>query len=279
MRRRTESHLVPLTVGGQPTLLGAQAAAGDELVPASKDIVLSEDDVQQLREKYRIEREKRQTARPEGQAQYARLVDLAQNDERFARMLADPYPKRETVHPVTDDIEVCVVGTGYGGLCAGARLVEAGISPSDIRMIDKAGDVGGTWYWNRYPGAMCDVEAYVYMPLCEETGYVPTQKYAQQPEIYAHSQMVAEHYGLYEKACFNAQVTGTDIHYVHAGPPPSPAPLPCLKRLSVVLPYVCPEPVLVYQGVVLSSHLVSNNSSQRQSAMFRMFRINRHGVG
>eukprot|EP01046_Picozoa_sp_COSAG06_P057679 COSAG06_NODE_11321_length_1528_cov_37.480639_2_plen_200_part_00 len=191
-------------------------------MPASKDIVLTEDDVQQLREKYRIEREKRQTARPEGQAQYARLVDLAQNDERFARMLADPYPKRETAHPVTDDIEVCVVGTGYGGLCAGARLVEAGISPSDIRMIDKAGDVGGTWYWNRYPGAMCDVEAYVYMPLCEETGYVPTQKYAQQPEIYAHSQMVAEHYGLYEKACFNAQVTGTHISDIRTRSPPSP---------------------------------------------------------
>lgn len=140
----------------------------------------------------------------------ARLVDLAQTDERFARMLADPYPKRETSHPVTDDIEVCVVGTGYGGLCAGARLVEAGIPSSDIRMIDKAGDVGGTWYWNRYPGAMCDVESYVYMPLCEEMGYVPTQKYAQQPEIYAHSQMIAQHYGLYEKACFGAQVTGME---------------------------------------------------------------------
>lgn len=123
-------------------------------------------------------------------------------------MLADPYPKRKTIHPVTDDIEVCIVGTGYGGLCAGARLVEAGIAPSDIRMIDKAGDVGGTWYWNRYPGAMCDVESYVYMPLCEEMGYVPTQKYAQQPEIYAHSKMIAERYGLYEKACFEAQVTG-----------------------------------------------------------------------
>ena len=139
-----------------------------------------------------------------------RLVDLAQTDERFARMLADPYPKIETAHPVTDDIEVCVVGTGYGGLCAAARLVEAGIASSDIRLIDKAGDVGGTWYWNRYPGAMCDVESYVYMPLCEEIGYTPTMKYAQQPEIYKHSQMIMNHYGLYDKACFGAQVTGME---------------------------------------------------------------------
>jgi len=82
------------------------------------------------------------------------------------------------------------------------------VASKDIRLVDKAGDVGGTWYWNRYPGAMCDVEAYVYMPLCEELGYTPTEKYAHQPEIYAHSRLIAEKYGLYENSLFGAQVTG-----------------------------------------------------------------------
>jgi cyclohexanone monooxygenase len=124
--------------------------------------------------------------------------------------------------------QVCIIGGGYGGLCAGARLVEAGIDPESIRIVDKAGDVGGTWvtltpsltltltltltlqYWNRYPGAMCDVESYVYMPFCEEMGYEPTQKYAQQPELLAHSQLMAQRYGLYKKACFGAHVTAME---------------------------------------------------------------------
>ena len=79
-----------------------------------------------------------------------------------------------------------MIGGGFGGLLAGARLREAGID--DVRIIEKGGDFGGTWYWNRYPGAMCDVESYIYLPLLEELGYVPTEKYARAPEILAHSQ-------------------------------------------------------------------------------------------
>jgi hypothetical protein len=81
--------------------------------------------------------------------------------------------------PLTDEVEVLIIGGGFGGLLAGARLREAGID--DIRMVEKGGDFGGTWYWNRYPGAACDVESYVYLPLLEEIGYMPKEKYSQAP--------------------------------------------------------------------------------------------------
>ena len=98
-----------------------------------------------------------------------------------------------------------VIGGGFGGLLAGARLREAGVD--DIRIIEKGGDFGGTWYWNRYPGAMCDVESYIYLPLLEELGYVPKEKYARAPEILAHSQAIGRKYDLYRDACFQTEVT------------------------------------------------------------------------
>ena len=96
-----------------------------------------------------------------------------------------------------------VIGGGFGGLLAGARLREAGID--DIRIIEKGGDFGGTWYWNRYPGAMCDVESYIYLPLLEELEYVPSEKYARAPEILAHSQAIGRKYDLYRNACFQTR--------------------------------------------------------------------------
>src|SRR3954454_23737467 len=87
----------------------------------------------------------------------------------------------------------------------GARLREAGVER--IRLIEKAGDVGGTWYWNRYPGAMCDVESYVYLPLLEEMGYIPQHKYSFAPEIFEYSKAIARRYGLYEGALFQTGVT------------------------------------------------------------------------
>lgn len=197
--RRLASQLVTAPVAGP----------GDELVPAAASIQLTDEDVQRLTEKYALERDMRLDHRPEGNSQYIRLHDLAQSDERFKRMIEDPYPwgPGGQPAPLTDEVEVCIVGAGYGGLSAGARLVMEGVDPKDIRLVDKSRDVGGTWYWNRYPGAMCDIESYVYMPLCEELGYVPTMKYAKQPEIYAHSQLIAKTYGLYGNACFGAAVT------------------------------------------------------------------------
>ena len=89
-----------------------------------------------------------------------------------------PPPARE---PLRDRVEVLVVGGGFGGLLAGARLRQAGVE--SVRVIEKGGDFGGTWYWNRYPGIHCDIESYVYMPLLEEVGYVPKWKYAPGEEI------------------------------------------------------------------------------------------------
>ena len=97
-----------------------------------------------------------------------------------------------------------IVGGGFGGLLAAARLQKVGIT--NIRIIEKAGDFGGTWYWNRYPGAQCDIESYVYLPLLEETGYIPKEKYSFAPEIFAHAQRIGKHFNLYERACFQTQI-------------------------------------------------------------------------
>ncbi len=101
---------------------------------------------------------------------------------------------------------MALIGGGMAGLIAGARLKEAGID--DVCIIEKGGDFGGTWYWNRYPGAQCDVESYIYLPLLEETGYVPTEKYAHAPEILEHCRRIASHFGLYDNACLSTEVTG-----------------------------------------------------------------------
>ena len=91
-----------------------------------------------------------------------------------------------------------MIGGGFGGLLAGARLRQAGVE--SIRIIDPASDFGGTWYWNRYPGIACDVESYIYLPLLEEVGYLPTQKYADGAEILAYSQAIARKFDLYRDA-------------------------------------------------------------------------------
>jgi cation diffusion facilitator CzcD-associated flavoprotein CzcO len=150
-----------------------------------------------LRRKYREERDRR--LRDEGNDQYVEMAG------RFAHYLSDPYIERVEREPLTDSVEVAIVGGGFGGLLAGARLREAGVD--DLRLIEKGGDVGGTWYWNRYPGAACDVESYVYLPLLEELGKVPSEKYAHASEILQHSRDIAEHFDLYRNACLQTEVT------------------------------------------------------------------------
>jgi cyclohexanone monooxygenase len=156
-------------------------------------------DPEALKAKYRAERDKR--VRADGNAQYVEVAGA------FARYLDDPYVTPGFSRaPLTDEVEVVVIGGGFGGLLAAARLREAGVA--DIRIIEKGGDFGGTWYWNRYPGAACDIESYVYLPLLEEVGYIPVEKYARAPEILAHSRAIGEKFGLYEDACFQTEVTG-----------------------------------------------------------------------
>ena len=164
---------------------------------ANQDTALDFDPVA-LREKYRAERDKR--LKNEGTGQY-RAVDGA-----FAHLLSDPYVEPGfSREPLTDEVDAVVIGGGFGGLMMAARLREAGVK--SVRIIEKGGDFGGTWYWNRYPGAACDIESYVYMPLLEELGYVPTEKYARSPEIFRHSQAIGRHFDLYRDACFQTEVT------------------------------------------------------------------------
>jgi cation diffusion facilitator CzcD-associated flavoprotein CzcO len=151
-----------------------------------------------LRQRYSEERARR--LRTDGIAQYVEIAG------RFAAFGDDPWADPGfTRAPLTDEVDVAIIGAGFGGLLTGARLRELGVR--DLRLIDKAADVGGTWYWNRYPGIACDVESYVYLPLLEELGYLPTEKYAKGAEIFAHCQSIARHYDLYRNACLQTEVT------------------------------------------------------------------------
>ena len=149
-----------------------------------------------LRAKYRAERDKR--LRPDANEQYVEPTG------RFASLLDDPYTDVIEREPISEDLTVAIIGAGFAGLVHGARLKEAGID--DVRLIDKAGDVGGVWYWNRYPGAHCDTAAMIYLPLLEETGTVPSRKYVAAPEIHAHAQRIATTFGLYERALFSTGI-------------------------------------------------------------------------
>ena len=154
-------------------------------------------DKKAIRARYAEEREKR--LRPEGNDQYLRLAGTG-----LSHYIEDPYMPRVERDPVTDHVDVALVGGGFAGLITGARLKEAGVQK--VRIIDKTGDLGGNWYWNRYPGAQCDTASFVYMPLLEETGHVPTEKYAHAPEILEHSRRIGEQFGLYEHALFHTEV-------------------------------------------------------------------------
>ncbi|MGV0048153.1 flavin-containing monooxygenase [Mycobacterium colombiense] len=154
-------------------------------------------DVDALRRKYAEERARR--IRADGIGQYVEMAGA------FARFADDPWANGDHARePLTDEVDVAIVGAGFGGLLTGARLRQLGVE--SVRLIDRAADVGGTWYWNRYPGIACDVESYVYMPLLEELGYTPTEKYAKGPEIFAHCRRIAEHYDLYRDACLQTDV-------------------------------------------------------------------------
>ncbi|MFG1609535.1 flavin-containing monooxygenase [Actinoplanes sp. NPDC049265] len=154
-------------------------------------------DPDELRARYRAERDRR--IRPDGPAQYQSATG------QFSYYATDPYTERAERDPVRDRVEALVIGGGFGGLLTGARLRQAGLQ--DIRMLDEAGDFGGTWYWNRYPGIHCDIESSVYMPLLEEIGYVPKWRYAPGEEIRQHAMAIARHFDLYRDALFHTRVT------------------------------------------------------------------------
>lgn len=154
-------------------------------------------DIEALREKYRLEREKR--LRPEGSKQYIEL-----SDEFADYYETDPHSPPLIREPISADIDVAVLGGGFGGLLCAAYLKKAGVE--DVRIIELGGDFGGVWYWNRYPGLQCDNESYCYIPLLEELNYIPSKKFADGTEIYEHCRRIGKHYGLYDSAIFSTQV-------------------------------------------------------------------------
>jgi len=155
-------------------------------------------DPEALRKKYREERDKR--IREDGEDQY---IEAAEEFADYAD--TDPYVEDNQREPVSLVLDVAIIGAGFSGLMTGARLSERGIS--NFRIIEAGGDFGGTWYWNRYPGAQCDIESYCYLPLLEETGYMPKEKYSFAPEIYQHTQRIGEYFGLYDNTLFQTRVT------------------------------------------------------------------------
>ncbi|MEM7338294.1 MAG: NAD(P)/FAD-dependent oxidoreductase [Actinomycetota bacterium] len=155
-------------------------------------------DPEALRARYAAERDKR--VRDDGVDQYLDLTgSLAHYSDH------DPYVEAGfTREPVSDTPDVVIVGGGFSGLLAAARLVAEGVE--SFRIVESGGDFGGTWYWNRYPGAQCDTDAYCYLPLLEELGYMPNEKYSYAPEIFEHAQRIGHHYELYDRTLFQTKV-------------------------------------------------------------------------
>ena len=170
-------------------------------MPLSPEIAMLVGDIEfdpdALKTKYLSERDKR--LRDDGIGQYIEVK------AEFSHYVDDPYVEPGfTRDPVFDDVEFTIIGGGFGGLMMGAKLRDAGFKR--IRVVESAGDFGGTWYWNRYPGAMCDVESYCYLPLLEELNYIPKHKYSFAPEILEHSKRIARHYRLYDDALMQTSV-------------------------------------------------------------------------
>ncbi len=155
-------------------------------------------DPEALRARYAHERDRR--IRDDGEDQYVEAAD------QFAHY-ADDDPYAETIErdPLDIDIDVAVIGAGFSGLMTAARLKERGVT--NFKVIEAGGDFGGTWYWNRYPGAQCDIESYCYLPLLEETGYMPKEKYSYAPEIFEHTRRIGEYFDLYPNTLFQTRVT------------------------------------------------------------------------
>ena len=154
-------------------------------------------EIEAAKARYKAEREKR--LREDAQGQYSQLTD---DYEAFDH---DPWVEPGfTREPIVEETTAIVVGAGFAGMLIAKGLQERGIT--DFRIIDKAGDFGGTWYWNRYPGCMCDVESLIYLPLLEETGFTPSMKYAPAAEIFEQCQNIGRRYDLYPHALFQTEI-------------------------------------------------------------------------
>ena len=157
----------------------------------------------EIKRKFADERDLRLAYRPEGTAQFT--SDFTGELEKYSvDAYAEAYMERA---PINDSVEVLFIGGGFSALLTSARLRERGVE--SIRIVERGADVGGTWYWNRYPGIACDVVAYDYLPLLDELDYVPKNHYAKGEEIFAHCKAIATKYNLYDLAVFQTTVIST----------------------------------------------------------------------
>jgi cation diffusion facilitator CzcD-associated flavoprotein CzcO len=154
-------------------------------------------DIPAMREKYRQERDRR--LRSDGQKQYARLTGGVVPD-----YAADPHMPVAPRAAISEEVDVVILGAGWGGIMAAYHLTQAGVT--SLRNVDTAGDFGGVWYWNRYPGIQCDNESYCYLPLLEETGFMPSKKFTDGAEIYQYCKSIADRYGFADKALFHTLI-------------------------------------------------------------------------
>jgi len=149
--------------------------------------------------RYRAERDRR--LRPDGLGQFVETTG------DYTRYRADPWADPDFSRaPLSDEVEVLVIGGGLGGLLLGVQLRKAGLE--DVRFVERGADFGGVWYWNRYPGAACDTQSILYLPMLEELGYMPRRKFAPQAEILEHFQRIARAFDLYRDALFQTEVVG-----------------------------------------------------------------------
>ena len=170
------------------------------------EVIRDEAYYEAIKQRFAEERDLRLAYRPEGTKQFT-----SELDGTLSRYAVDPYAGEVTPRAaLNDEVEVLFIGGGFSALLTSARLREKGVQ--SIRIVERGGDVGGTWYWNRYPGAACDVVSYDYLPLLDEMGYVPKHHYSRGPEIFAHCQAIARRYDLYDLAVFQTTVVSTVWH-------------------------------------------------------------------
>ncbi|HYP64034.1 MAG TPA: NAD(P)/FAD-dependent oxidoreductase, partial [Acidocella sp.] len=176
-----------------PDHLGQEMSCQPTAIPPANNV-----DIPALRERYRQERSIRINSK--GQEQYVRPKD------DFADVYeGDPHMPTLPREPISEDLEVAILGGGWAGVLAGYALAKQGVK--GFRNIDHAGDFGGVWYWNRYPGLSCDNDAYCYLPLLEEMNFMPTKKFTDGFEIRNYCQSIARKFGLYDNALFHTLIT------------------------------------------------------------------------
>jgi cation diffusion facilitator CzcD-associated flavoprotein CzcO len=168
-------------------------------VPAAETI-----DIPAMRAKYFHERDKRlMIAAAE---QYVRTTgEEAKQNHDFDNYACDPLMPFVGREPISEELDIAVLGGGWTGILTGVHLKKAGVST--FRNIEHAGDFGGVWYWNRYPGLQCDNDAYCYLPLLEEMGFMPSKKFTDGYEIREYAQSIARKFRLYENALFHTMIT------------------------------------------------------------------------